>query len=138
MKPITPAVSRRSFMRLAGVAASMPIFTEAHFAYAFQTSAAAAPAVPRKRFAMEGAAARRDSDQRNENPLGPCKAACEAIGAIAHKGGRYDIDVRDQQADQGPSPRRMASRKTILPCTPALPSRCTYQCWRLRRRRRDL
>jgi histidinol-phosphate aminotransferase len=28
----------------------------------------------------------------NENPLGPCKAACEAIAAIAHKGGRYDID----------------------------------------------
>jgi histidinol-phosphate aminotransferase len=28
----------------------------------------------------------------NENPLGPCKAACEAIASIAPKGGRYDID----------------------------------------------
>jgi histidinol-phosphate aminotransferase len=31
---IARSVSRRSFMRLAGVAASMPVFTEAHFAYA--------------------------------------------------------------------------------------------------------
>ena len=28
----------------------------------------------------------------NENPLGPCKAACDIIAAIAPKGGRYDID----------------------------------------------
>jgi histidinol-phosphate aminotransferase len=86
--------SRRSFMRLAGVAAaSMPIFTEAHFAAAAMqaTAPAGAKAVPMKRMRMsfpEGAVL----INANENPLGPCKAACEAIAAIAHKGGRYDID----------------------------------------------
>jgi len=90
---ITPAVSRRSFMRMAGVAAAaMPIFTEGHLAQAaMQTAApAAAPKRPR-RMSMtypEGAVI----INANENPLGPCKAACEAIAAIAHKGGRYDID----------------------------------------------
>ncbi len=87
--------SRRSFMRMAGVAAAaMPIFTEAHFAQAAMQAAAPAgtkPAAPARRMRMtfpEGAVL----INANENPLGPCKAACEAIGAIAHKGGRYDID----------------------------------------------
>jgi len=82
-------------MRMAGVAAAaMPIFTEAHFAQAAMQSAAPAgtkPAAPARRMRMtypEGAVL----INANENPLGPCKAACEAIGAIAHKGGRYDID----------------------------------------------
>jgi len=85
-------------MRMAGVAAAaMPIFTEAHFAQAAIQAAGpgsgghgAAPA-PTRRMRMtfpEGAVL----INANENPLGPCKAACEAIGAIAHKGGRYDID----------------------------------------------
>ncbi|WP_263373262.1 pyridoxal phosphate-dependent aminotransferase [Granulicella aggregans] len=87
-------VSRRSFMRFAGAAAAaMPIFTEAHFAQAAMQAAAtagkAAPAKPRRRMTFpEGAVL----INANENPLGPCKAACEAIAAIAHKGGRYDID----------------------------------------------
>lgn len=91
--PSSP-LSRRSFMRMAGVAASVPILTEAHFARAAllaaqqATTPAAAPA-RRMRSAMpEGAVL----INANENPLGPCKAACEAIAAIAHKGGRYDID----------------------------------------------
>jgi len=80
-------------MRMAGVAAAaMPIFTEGHLAQAaMQTAApAAAPKRPR-RMSMtypEGAVI----INANENPLGPCKAACEAIATIAHKGGRYDID----------------------------------------------
>ena len=87
----SPSVSRRSFMRMAGVAASMPIFTEAHFAWAAQQAAApgAAATAKRVRTAMPADAVLINA---NENPLGPCKAACEAIGAIAHKGGRYDID----------------------------------------------
>ena len=94
MKPLASAVSRRSFMRMAGVAAaSIPIFTEAHFAQAAMQSAApaakAAPAARRMRMSFpEGAVL----INANENPLGPCKAACEAIATIAHKGGRYDID----------------------------------------------
>jgi histidinol-phosphate aminotransferase len=85
------SVSRRSFMRLAGVAASMPILTEAHFAWAAQQSPSAATAAPARRVrqAMPADAVLINA---NENPLGPCKAACEAIASIAPKGGRYDID----------------------------------------------
>ena len=85
------SVSRRSFMRLAGVAASMPILTEAHFAWAAQQAPGAAAAAPARRVrqAMPADAVLINA---NENPLGPCKAACEAIASIAHKGGRYDID----------------------------------------------
>jgi histidinol-phosphate aminotransferase len=84
------SVSRRSFMRLAGVAASMPILTEAHFAWAAQqaTAPAAAPARRMRSATPPGAVL----INANENPLGPCKAACEAIAAIAPKGGRYDLD----------------------------------------------
>ena len=90
---VKSAVSRRNFMRMAGVAAAMPVFTEAHFAYAaFQaTSPTTAPARP-KRFTMPDIPPGAVLINANENPLGPCKAACEAIAAIAHKGGRYDID----------------------------------------------
>ena len=95
MKPLqlTPAVSRRSFMRLAGIAAAaMPILTEGHLAHAaMQTAAAPDTKTKTKRPRMafpEGAVL----INANENPLGPCPAACEAIASIAHKGGRYDID----------------------------------------------
>jgi len=86
------AVSRRSFMRLASVAASMPILTEAHFAWAAHQATPApgtsAPARHIRPAAPPGAV----MINANENPLGPCKAACEAIAAIAPKGGRYDMD----------------------------------------------
>jgi histidinol-phosphate aminotransferase len=91
---VFPGVSRRSFMRMAGVAASMPILTEAHFAYAAfhpQQATAKSDSAPKRRVRTApppGAVL----INANENPLGPCKAACEAIAAIAHKGGRYDID----------------------------------------------
>ena len=89
---LNSGVSRRSFMRFAGAAAAaMPIFTEAHFAQAAMQAATGtkAAAKPRRRMTFpEGAVL----INANENPLGPCKAACEAIAAIAHKGGRYDID----------------------------------------------
>lgn len=91
-KTVTSPVSRRSFMRMAGVAASLPILTEAHFAWAAQQPAAKTAgriAARRVRPAMPPDAVLINA---NENPLGPCKAACEAIAAIAPKGGRYDID----------------------------------------------
>lgn len=84
-----PTVSRRSFMRLAGVAASIPIFTEAHFAWAATQQAASDQPSRRTRPAMPPGAVLINA---NENPLGPCKAACEMIAAIAPKGGRYDMD----------------------------------------------
>ncbi len=85
------AVSRRSFLRLAGLAASLPILTEAHFAYAALSpqQANGLGTVHHRRTAAPADAVLINA---NENPLGPCAAACEAIAAIAHKGGRYDID----------------------------------------------
>ena len=77
-------------MQMASVAASLPVFTEAHFAWAAQqTGAGAAIAARRIRPAFPPGAVLINA---NENPLGPCKAACVAIAAIAPKGGRYDID----------------------------------------------
>ena len=90
---MSAAVSRRSFMRMAGVAASLPIFTEAHFAAAAMQAATPAAAKPaRRRQTMPSYPPGAVLINANENPLGPCKQACEAIGAIASKGGRYDID----------------------------------------------
>lgn len=92
MKPST-AVSRRNFLRLAGVAASMPLMSEGALAYAAmypQAAATAGKSVARRpRPALPANAVLINA---NENPLGPCPAACEAIAAMAHLGGRYDLD----------------------------------------------
>ena len=88
--PVTSS-SRRSFLRLASLAASAPVLTEAHFAFAaLQSANTASPAPPPHR---HRAATPPDAVliNANENPLGPCKAACEAIAAIAPQGGRYDL-----------------------------------------------
>jgi len=78
--------SRRSFLRLAGLAATLPLVSEGHFARAAQQAAASktsgdfpSPANPNA--VMINA---------NENPLGPCDAALAAITSIARTGGRYD------------------------------------------------
>jgi histidinol-phosphate aminotransferase len=75
-------VSRRSFMGLAGAAAiAAPILTEAHFAWAQSGRRSSMPMnIPPDAVLINA----------NENPLGPCDAACEAIADVAHKGGRYD------------------------------------------------
>ena len=85
--------SRRSFLRLASLAASAPILTEAHFAYAaLQNSGAdAARNIPHGRRPRPAMPSNAVLINANENPLGPCKAACEAIAAIAPQGGRYDL-----------------------------------------------
>ncbi|MGA9669663.1 MAG: pyridoxal phosphate-dependent aminotransferase [Terracidiphilus sp.] len=73
-------VSRRSFMRIAGaVAAAGPILTEAHFAWG--QSALRMPMNIAPGAVLINA---------NENPLGPCQAACEAIAKAGPMGGRYD------------------------------------------------
>jgi histidinol-phosphate aminotransferase len=78
-------ISRRYLGRIASVlgggAAALPFFNE--FALAQQ-------AAPRSAGGMRGAMAKdmvRISS--NENPLGPCAEACEAIARIAKDGGRY-------------------------------------------------
>ena len=85
--------SRRSFLRLASLAASAPILTEAHFAYAaLQASGTdAAKNIPHGRKPRAAMPADAVLINANENPLGPCKAACDAIAAIAPQGGRYDV-----------------------------------------------
>ncbi len=85
-----PASSRRSFLRYASLVAAAPIFTEAHFALAAQQVATGSAGSGRRgqRPAMPADAVLINA---NENPLGPCKAACEKIAAIAPLGGRYDI-----------------------------------------------
>jgi histidinol-phosphate aminotransferase len=85
------SVSRRSFLRLASAAAAaVPILTEGHLAWA-QTASAANKA---SRF-HGGAHVVVPTDavliNANENPLGPCKAACDACTGITPRGGRYDF-----------------------------------------------
>lgn len=90
--PKQNSTSRRSFLRYASIAAAtVPIMTEAHFAWAAQQAAtpekAVAPARRMRQAPPDGAVL----INANENPLGPCKDACEVIGSIAPMGGRYDF-----------------------------------------------
>jgi histidinol-phosphate aminotransferase len=75
---IGTTMGRRSFFWAAGLAVAGPIVTEASLAYA--------------RLSALGANVPPDAVliNANENPLGPCKAALDAIAQIAPLGGRYD------------------------------------------------
>ncbi|MBW4037824.1 MAG: pyridoxal phosphate-dependent aminotransferase [Acidobacteria bacterium] len=86
--PLFPSIetSRRSFLRLAGLAATAPLMTEGHLAWAAQ-KAAAKSTFPKLPHPSNPNAVMIDA---NENPLGPCDAALSAITAIAKTGGRYD------------------------------------------------
>ncbi len=94
MKRNDSSTSRRNFLRYASLAAAAPIFTEAHFAIAAQQQATGQQA------GQTGGATRRQRGttpegavliNANENPLGPCGAACEEISKLGPMGGRYDI-----------------------------------------------
>jgi histidinol-phosphate aminotransferase len=79
--------SRRSFLRMAGLAATLPLISEGHLARAAQQAAAPKP--------VDGdfpspASPNAIMINANENPLGPCDAALAAITTIARTGGRYD------------------------------------------------
>jgi len=77
-------VSRRSFFRFAAGAsalATMPILTEAHFAMA-----------QRPHFGDPNKGIHIDA---NENPLGPCDAARQAMIDIVPRGGRYMMNMED-------------------------------------------
>ncbi len=96
---LSAGVSRRSFLRAAGAAAvAMPVLSEGHLAYAaLQSGTANAPTTgngqaEKLRRVRPVIAPGAVLINANENPLGPCEAACQAIAAIAPKGGRYDID----------------------------------------------
>src|SRR5258706_8349738 len=71
---------RRSFLRAAAfVAAAAPIVSEATMAHA-KLASQSMGVLPPDAVIINA----------NENPLGPCKAACEAITKILPLGGRYD------------------------------------------------
>jgi len=77
-------LSRRTFFRFAAGAsalASMPILTEAHLAIA-----------QRPHFADPNKGIHIDA---NENPLGPCDAARQAMIDIVPRGGRYLMEMED-------------------------------------------
>jgi histidinol-phosphate aminotransferase len=86
--PLFPShgTSRRSFLRMAGLAATLPIMTEGHLAWAAQR-AAGKSTFPRLPHPTNANAVMINA---NENPLGPCDAALSAITEIARTGGRYD------------------------------------------------
>jgi histidinol-phosphate aminotransferase len=68
-------------------AATLPVMTEAHFAWAAQRAAQAKSTFPKLPHATDANSVMINA---NENPLGPCEAALSAITAIARTGGRYD------------------------------------------------
>ncbi|RXH55985.1 pyridoxal phosphate-dependent aminotransferase [Granulicella sibirica] len=92
---VSSAVSRRSFLFSAGIAASLPVLTESHFAFAAFQADKPAPKPMSQQQMMKQFFASIPPDavliNANENPLGPCEAARSAIASVAGKGGRYDI-----------------------------------------------
>jgi histidinol-phosphate aminotransferase len=77
-------LSRRTFFRFAAGAsalASMPILTEAHLALA-----------QRPKFADPNKGIHIDA---NENPMGPCEAARQAMVDIVPRGGRYLMEMEE-------------------------------------------
>jgi histidinol-phosphate aminotransferase len=86
----TSATSRRSFLRFAALAAATPILTEAHFARAAQ-QATASSVRPRRRSFVLNPPPDAVLINANENPLGPCQAARDAIAHLVPTGGRYDF-----------------------------------------------
>jgi histidinol-phosphate aminotransferase len=78
--------SRRSFLRMAGLAATLPLISEGHLARAAQQAAAPKASDDFPHSTGPNAV----MINANENPLGPCNAALDAITSIARTGGRYD------------------------------------------------
>jgi histidinol-phosphate aminotransferase len=89
------ALGRRSFLRSAAfLAAAGPILTEAKLAHAAAQTSTQATAPP-SGMALHGQGPTAPPPSMvlinaNENPLGPSKAACDAIVRMAPLGGRYD------------------------------------------------
>ena len=82
---------------MAGLAATLPLVSEAHFARAAQKAAAPKPVDDFPHPTNSNAV----MINANENPLGPCDAALAAITSIARTGGRYDATgVEDELTAQ--------------------------------------
>jgi histidinol-phosphate aminotransferase len=82
--------SRRSFLRYAALAAAAtPVLTEAHLARAAQ--AAIKPAANGRHDFYLAPPPDAVLINANENPMGPCQAARDAIARLTPTGGRYDL-----------------------------------------------
>lgn len=82
---LTRQLSRRSFSRMAALVAagaSLPFYGEANLAFAQLSKTGPIPPDAVKINA-------------NENPLGPCPEAMEAITKVIAKGGRYEYELTD-------------------------------------------
>ena len=91
---MNPQTSRRSFLRFAGLAASLPLVSESHLAWAAMqqaTPVAATKEVPRSRV-FHAFPPGSVVINANENPMGPSPAALTAIATAAATGGRYDAN----------------------------------------------
>ena len=75
----TPLMGRRSFLWATAMATALPIMGEAEMAHA-KLASQMMGVLPPDAVIINA----------NENPLGPCKATCEAITKILPLGGRYD------------------------------------------------
>jgi len=86
---VVSSTSRRNFLKYGSMAAAaMPIMSEAHFAQAARVAAGSKAGYDFGPTMMPADAVLINA---NENPLGPCKAACDAVAAMAPWGGRYDM-----------------------------------------------
>jgi histidinol-phosphate aminotransferase len=82
-----PPFSRRSFLHLSAAAsatAAFGIVSEPMLAWAGQTTLPSGDAVV---------------INQNENPLGPCRAALDAMSAILPQGGRYQTELTDSMEE---------------------------------------
>jgi histidinol-phosphate aminotransferase len=82
----SPSLSRRNFFRVAAgasVLAGLPIMSEAHLAYA-------------QRARRQGDPNKGIHIDSNENPMGPCDAARQAVADLIPKGGRYFFQMEDE------------------------------------------
>ncbi|HLV80219.1 MAG TPA: aminotransferase class I/II-fold pyridoxal phosphate-dependent enzyme, partial [Chthonomonadaceae bacterium] len=99
-RPIIPSLSRRSFLQASAVtsaALALRVVTEPMLAYAASPSPSPGAVII----------------NANENPLGPCAAAREAVVAMAANGGRYRLDATEAFEKQfaesvGVSPEQVA------------------------------
>lgn len=88
-----PALGRRAFLRNAAfLAAAAPILTEAHLAHAAAQTAATPSGMALHGQSPNAPPPGMTLINANENPLGPSKAACDAIARVAPLGGRYDLN----------------------------------------------
>lgn len=90
--------SRRSFLRMAGLATTFPLVSEGHLALAAQKAMSPKPVDGDFPHPTNPNAVMINA---NENPLGPCDAALTAICSIARTGGRYDATgIEDELTGQ--------------------------------------